>query len=385
MIRMLITAALSWSLAFVAPAIAAPATPEKLLAALDAASRAGDRDALDALITDDFRYALPGPGERLITSIARRKPAVTAVGRRVERRRAALTVRLDDRAGVLLARHEADGWRIDGWVFTAEAASSYLAGTPLRPPFDERLLLAGGALSDAIARGDTDAARGWMTPAFYEARRDGGGDLIAQCVRKGLKLLPREARAVGTIGSLTADIEREGRVVDRVWLLARLQPEGRWLFEAVTEDRERVLATLAKRIEPRFEPRRLPSEPGAAALVEVFRGALAAGDAAAALALLGPEPDRTPGIGQPRARRFINDAASAKRIVSPAAVHVDREQGRGAARLSVRMGRDEKGLSDQRVWLYLDRIDGRWVIVDLNFGLTADWFYRAPAAIPPVP
>lgn len=365
-----------------APAVAAPPTPEALVAAVDAASRGGDQAALDALITDDFRYApteSDGSGERLVRELVRRRPPVRAVGVRTERRRSALTVSIGEKTRVVLAAGAKDGWRIDGLAFTPEAAAAYLAGNPTRPPRDERLLLAGGALAAALVEGDTAAAEGWMTPAFVAAPRDGGRRLITQVAGKGLGVLPRDARAVGNVGVLTADITQGGRVADRIYLLATRQPDATWRFEAITENRDRVRATLDGQVPPRFEPRALPSEPGAESLVGLLQATLRAGDPGAAASMLGPEVPRTPGIGLPRARGWLRDIAARVTVISPAAVHVDRASGRGAARMVLRLKRDEKGPIDETVWLYLRRVDGRWTIADLNYGLTERWFYPGPS------
>ncbi len=364
------------------PAAAAPPTPEALLAALDAAARNGDAAAAGALVSEDFRHAVPDSGERLVAELTRRRVGLTPAGMRIEGRRAALTVRIGEVPRVLLVEQGPAGWLLEGMAVTPEGAMGFLAGQPMRPPRDERLFLAGTALGAALGRGDAEAAEAWMTRAFVAEKRDGGRDLIAQFVRKGLTLTPRDARAVGDVGALMGDVVREGRTVDRIWLLATRQPDDTWRFEAVTEDVSRVEATLARRIPVRFEPRRLPSEPGAAAVVESIRGALAARQGAAAVEALGPGVKPTPGIGLPRARRWLLDAAGRVAVVSPAAVHVDRKSGRGAARFVVRLKSDpgaaDKGGGGQTVWLYLLRADGRWAVVDLGFGLAERWFH-APA------
>lgn len=367
-----ITALLAAALAAPLPCLAAPASPDALARALEAADRAGDRAAIEALFTDDFRAALPDGGVRWLARLAP-GPSVTVEGVRIVGDRAALTGRIDGRPVVMLAVRGGDGWRIDDWAPDLDAAVAFLAGKRLRPPVDPALRALGDRLAAALAAADRGAIEAAASPAFAAGPESDVDDFFGQFTRKQMALAVTDARGAAGRGVITADVMQGGRPVDRIHLLASDGGAG-WRIEAITEDRKRVVAWLAGLIPARFDVERLPPEAGAAALAKTLRDALARRDVAAAVALMGPRPEETPGIGQPRARTWLGETLPAVSAVSPPAVHARVETGRAVAIVTVATTR-ERRREEQTVWLYLARDGAEWRFVDLGEYPRPGWVF----------
>ncbi|MCB9543611.1 MAG: hypothetical protein H6703_14335 [Myxococcales bacterium] len=365
-------AALLAALAAPLPALAAPASPDALARALEAADRAGDRAAITALFTADFHAAGPEGAGRWLAQVAP-GPSVTVEGVRVVGDRAALTGRIDGRPVVMLAVRGADGWRIDDWAPDLDVAVAFLAGKRLRPPVDPALRALGDRLAAALAAADRAPIEAAASPAFAAGPESDVDDFFGQFTTKQMTLAVVDARGAEGRGVITGDVVRGGRAVDRIHLLASDGGAG-WRLEAITEDRERVIAWLAGIIPARFDVERLPPEDGAAALAKTLRDALARRDVAAAVALMGPRPDRTPGIGQPRARSWLGETLPQVTAVSPPRVHARVETGRAVAIVTLATTREGRR-DEQTVWLYLNRDGAEWRFVDLGEYPRPGWVF----------
>ena len=287
--------------------------------------------------------------------------------------RAALTARIDGHPLVMLAIRQADGWRVDEWAPDLDAAVAFLAGKTLRPPPDPTLRAVADRLVAALAAGDRAAIEAIASPAFRAGPHSDVDDLHGQFSAKKMTLALVDARGADGRGVITGDVKQGGRAVDRIHIIAR-RGEGDWQIEAITEDRRRVMAWLAGTLPARFDVEALPAEAGAADLARRLRDAFTRRDAAAAIAEMGPRPDDTPGIGQPRARTWLGETLPAVTAVSPPAVHARVETGRAVAIVTVATLQEGKR-AEEVIWLYLSRDGARWVWTDLGQYPDRGWVF----------
>lgn len=354
------------------PAPAAPDTPTRLARALEAADAADDRNALEALLTDDFRALLPAAAARWRDQL-RPGSGVVIEGVRTAGDRAALTARIDGRPVIMLAIRQPDGWRVDEWAPDLDAAVAFLAGKSLRPPPDPTLRTLAERLAAALAAGDRATLEALASPAFRAGPHSDVDDLHGQFTAKKMTLALIDARGADGRGVITGDVIQGGRSVDRIHIIAR-RGASDWQIEAITEDRRRVMAWLAGTLPARFDVEALPAEAGAADLARRLRDAFTRRDVAAAIAEMGPRPDDTPGIGQPRARTWLGETLPAVTAVSPPAVHTRIETGRAVAIVTVATLREGQRTEDV-IWLYLARDGARWVWTDLGQYPNRGWVF----------
>lgn len=347
------------------------ASPSALRHALDAALIAGDRSALEQLLTPGFIYATRGDAERVFARALDSRAPLTFHGARSEGDRATLTGALGEQPIVLLARHTPGGWRLDGASPDHRLGPRWLNGLELRPEPDRDLAYIAHELAEALNGGALIERH--LSRGFARAEDDGAQAMLDQSRRKALQWVPRDARAREARGAVAVDIERGGRRIDRVWWLAERSAAG-WQIAAITESPDRIEGFLAGRLPARLTLEALPSAPGPADLAGRFRAALLGARIADITALFGPTPARAPGMGPPRARAWIGRIAPTIRAITPPTVYALTERGRALIRMQVTHRADGKPQTET-LWIYAGRSDGRWVIADLGRRPSMRWLY----------
>lgn len=118
--------------------------------------------------------------------------------------------------------------------------------TPTSP---EKLLK---AFSNAVNSDDKVKAETFFTKECWGARNDSGERFFKQAVRKKFELKTTDSRIKGKKAVVTADILREGKVVDQVYFYA-VDENGRWKIDGMDENKNHVEHYLNDRLPARFD------------------------------------------------------------------------------------------------------------------------------------
>lgn len=115
-------------------------------------------------------------------------------------------------------------------------------------------------LGTAIEKNDAALAQAQFSAAAWSREGDSGQDFFAQGVRKKFELRLVTTQSKGERAVITTDIAIAGKVVDRVYLYA--QPKGgRWLIEALDENRGHIEPFLVGHVAAYFRVEDLPQNP----------------------------------------------------------------------------------------------------------------------------
>lgn len=115
-------------------------------------------------------------------------------------------------------------------------------------------------LGTAIEKNEPSLAQAQFSTAAWSRDRDSGQDFFAQGVRKHFELRLVSTQNKGERAVITTDIVVAGKTVDRVFMYA--QPKGgRWLIEALDENRGHAEPFLAGQVAAYFRVEELPHNP----------------------------------------------------------------------------------------------------------------------------
>jgi hypothetical protein len=131
--------------------------------------------------------------------------------------------------------------------------------TPTSP---EKLLK---AFSNAVNSDDNVKAETFFTKECWNARGDSGERFFKQAVRKKFEMKTTDSRVKGKKAVVTADILREGKVVDQVYFYV-VEENGMWKFDGMDENRNHVEHYLNDRLPARFD---LSGYPGSQELLDM--------------------------------------------------------------------------------------------------------------------
>lgn len=118
--------------------------------------------------------------------------------------------------------------------------------TPTSP---EKLLK---AFSKAVNSDDKIKAETFFTKESWNASGDSGERFFKQAVRKKFEIKTTDSRIKGKKAVVTADILREGKVVDQVYFYA-VDENGLWKFDGMDENRNHVDHYLNDRLPAKFD------------------------------------------------------------------------------------------------------------------------------------
>jgi len=115
-------------------------------------------------------------------------------------------------------------------------------------------------LSSAIEKNDAALAQAQFSDAAWSRERDSGQDFFGQAVRKRFELRQVGTQSKGERAVVTVDVAVAGKTVDRVFMYA--QPKGgRWLIEALDENRGHAEPYLAGHVAAFFRVEDIPQNP----------------------------------------------------------------------------------------------------------------------------
>lgn len=354
----------------VTAALAAPPDPMRLRSAFERA--AGDRAAVQALLTD--RFAADDFTRVEWLARAGQGAPMTVQGIRAEGERAVMTLVSDGSPVVLLAIATPAGWRIDDWTADPASAIRFLAGEPRPAPRDPALWSFADRLANAIEARNAPALLAATHPDAIEGDKRREAGLFWQFVHKTLSLRVRDARSQAGRGVIDADVLRGERPVDRVQLIAIAQPPT-WQIAEITENPIHAAAWLAGDAPARLDVTRLPGHPEVEALAGRIRAAMSAADGEALAGLLGEATGETPGMGAPRLRGWVRgEALREVTAVGRPRVHHRAESDRAVAELTLTRTRGERRVQEPHT-LYFERVDKRWRWIDLGFVTHRAWVF----------
>jgi len=116
-------------------------------------------------------------------------------------------------------------------------------------------------LIEATHAQDEGRVRALWQPGPWSKKTDNPGyGLYHQSVRKRFTLLARGVQTKKDRALATVDIERNGRIVDRVYFYA-MHTQSRWIFVDADESKAHVRHFLAGTVPGRFSVRYLPPNP----------------------------------------------------------------------------------------------------------------------------
>jgi hypothetical protein len=119
----------------------------------------------------------------------------------------------------------------------------------LTPTSPENLLI---AFSNAVNSDDKVKAETFFTKECWNARNDSGERFFKQAAKKKFEMKTTDSRIKGKKAVVTADILREGKVIDQVYFYA-LEENGLWKFDGMDENRNHVEHYLNHRLPARFD------------------------------------------------------------------------------------------------------------------------------------
>ncbi len=341
--------------------------------AFDGLSRelaAGSLETARPFVTDDCWFDLERPCDRFVQRLVGAKVGLGNTMMQVDGGYAVGPAVVLGRRAFLLFRKTDRGWQLDDVARDEARRDIWLKEKPRRSVRPAPLLAeAAERLKLAIGKPDADAAEALCAADFWKAPRDGGKGMFEQLTRKQLALEPRFTRAAGSRGFAVFDVIREGKVRDRVWLLAH-ERKGAWRFAAITEDTRYVRAFLAGTVGAPFDADALPSNSGAQKALGALRQALLAKNGAVAAKRIVPFAGETPGIGGSDAADWLKEIARNIVAVGEPRVRWLGKSERGIAQMLISYT-DGGERYDQHTWLYLTS-DG---VVDLNYGETTHWLF----------
>lgn len=108
------------------------------------------------------------------------------------------------------------------------------------------------AFSLAVASDNKEKAEALFTRECWNARNDSGKRFFKQAVRKKFEMKTTNSRIKGKKAVITADILREGKVVDQVYFYA-VDDNGLWKFDGLDENKNHVEHYLNDRLPARFD------------------------------------------------------------------------------------------------------------------------------------
>lgn len=117
------------------------------------------------------------------------------------------------------------------------------------------------ALSAAIASGEEAKAEGLYTKDCWSAERDSGKRFFKQAVSRKFDTKKNNVRIKGEKAVVTADIIREGKVVDQVFFYC-VKETDLWKIDGMNENKAHPGHYLEGRLPARFFPADYPGNPG---------------------------------------------------------------------------------------------------------------------------
>lgn len=142
-------------------------------------------------------------------------------------------------------------------VFLGYGFSCSGSGGDAAPTFPENLL---NALSGAIASGDEAKAETLFTKDCWSAERDSGKRFFKQAVSRKFDTQKNDVRVKEEKAVVTADIIREGKVVDQVFFYC-VKETDIWKFDGMDENKAHINHYLDGRLPARFFPADYPGNP----------------------------------------------------------------------------------------------------------------------------
>ena len=118
--------------------------------------------------------------------------------------------------------------------------------TPTSP---EKLLM---AFSNSVKSDDKAKAETFFSKECWNARNNSGERFFKQATRKKFEMKATDSRISGKKAVVTADIIRDGKVVDQVYFYA-VEKNGLWKFDGMDENRNHVEHYLNDRLPAQFD------------------------------------------------------------------------------------------------------------------------------------
>jgi len=227
------------------------------------------------------------------------------------------------------------------------------------------------AFSSAVSAGNEAKAETLCTKEFWKAKRNSGKRFFKQAVRKKFELKKSDVQLKGKRAVVTADIIRNGKVVDQVFFYA-VDVNSQWLFDGMDENKNHVDYYMNGDLPARFY---LPDYSGSKELEELgaklinIAGPLreASSDPAKQESLLKGTLVGNPGNIYSELRLLLKVATMKLKIVSTHMVDPIR---RGAIVIH-----DETG--KEKVFIYVAKEAGGWKLVNCHTGwLSAESILR---------
>lgn len=117
-----------------------------------------------------------------------------------------------------------------------------------------------GALSSAVDAGDETKAKAVFTKEFWNCKHWSAKHFFKQATRKKFEFEKKDVQLKGKKAVVTADVIREGKAVDQLYLYA-LQTDNQWWFDGLDENRNHVDHYLEDRLPARFYLSDYPGSP----------------------------------------------------------------------------------------------------------------------------
>ena len=121
------------------------------------------------------------------------------------------------------------------------------------------------AFANALSAGDEAKAETLCTKEFWMEKRDSGKGFFKQAVRQKFQLKKSDVQLEEKRAVVTADIIRNGKVVDQVFCYA-VDVNGQWLFDGMDENKNHVAYYMKGDLPGRFY---LADYPGSKELEEL--------------------------------------------------------------------------------------------------------------------
>ncbi len=229
--------------------------------------------------------------------------------------------------------------------------------TPTSP---EKLLK---AFSSAVTSDDIVKAETFFTKECWNARNDSGERFFKQAVKKKFELKTTNSRIKGKKAVVTADILREGKVVDQVYFYA-VEENGLWKFDGMDENKNHVEHYLYDRLPARFD---LSGYPGSQELQDLGTKLIGIASALQEEAQDDPDKQKTllegvligdPGSTYSGLRLLLKVSHLNLKVVS---THMVDSIQRGAVVIN-----DESG--KEKVFIYVAKEANGWKLINCHVG-----------------
>lgn len=137
---------------------------------------------------------------------------------------------------------------------------------------DPELVAVAQRLATAIEKSDATLAQAQFTRDGWDRSPDSGQRMYGQGVRKHFELRSVGTQKQGERAVATVDVSVAGRTVDQIYLYL-VRQSGRWLIDAIDENRGHPEPFLAGQVPAAFRVEDLPSSPALVALGQLITDA----------------------------------------------------------------------------------------------------------------